>query len=104
MSDYDNSGEQDENIVWQHLDYYVRCVEGALVLVQTLLKQMPGQEPHEAEITTFYIEPKDLDTEWAEAVLEQGGHLAEGKSCDFIPPDEFDYPIDDPDEDELARQ
>ena len=100
MSSADSSVEQNENTIWQHLDYYVRRLEGELVLVQTLLKQMSDRSLDNAEIGTFYIALDDLDAEWAEAVLEQGEHLEEGKSCDFVPPDEVMLYLED-DEDNL---
>lgn len=80
----------DIDVIWQHLDYYVRRVEGELVLVQTLLKLLPDQAVEDGEITTYYIELADLDEEWAQAVFEQGSDLEEGKSGDFVPPEDFE--------------
>ena len=83
---------------WYHMDYYVRRFEGELVLVQTLLRVDPdGAE----EICTFYIDLDQLDEEWTEAILTQGEALEEGKSADFVPPDELSIYDDDPDEDAL---
>ena len=86
--------------IWQHLDYYVRRVEGELVLVQTLLKLLSDQAVEDGEITTYYIELSDLDEEWSQAVFEQGSDLEEGKSCDFVPPDEAVLYADDLEENE----
>jgi hypothetical protein len=87
MTNYDLAADTD--VIWQHLDYYVRRVDDELVLVETLLKVSPGEEAENAEIMTFYFEPEDLEEEWAIAVLEQGRDLEEGKSGDFVPPDEI---------------
>ena len=99
MTSYDISTQQDTDVIWQHLDYYVRRVDDELVLVQTLLKLLPGEPVENGEITTYYIELSDLDEDWAQAVLEQGYDLEEGKSCDFVPPDEVIMYGDDLEED-----
>src|ERR1041385_5727498 len=84
MTNYDVSAEHSTDIIWQHLDYYVRRVDGELVLVQTLLKLSSNEPSENGEISTFYIELSDLDDDWAQAVLEQGSDLEEGKSGDFV--------------------
>lgn len=91
------STEPDNEIIWQHLDFYVRRVDGELVLVETLLKVLPGESSENAEINTFYFEVQDLEEEWAFAVLEQGCDLEEGKSGDFVPPDEATMFFEDED-------
>lgn len=89
MSDVYSLGDSwPGDAIWQHLDYYVRRDAGRLLLVRTMLKRAPGALPNQGEIITFYYELEELDADWAEAVLEQGVDLEEGKSCDFVPPDE----------------
>ena len=89
MSDvYANGDSWPGDAIWQHLDYYVRRYSGRLLLVRTMLKLAPGALPNQGEIVTLYYELEELDLDWADAVLEQGDALEEGKSCDFVPPDE----------------
>ncbi len=89
MNDVYSDGESwSDDAIWQHLDYYVRRHAGRLVLVRTMFKREPGIPDDRGEIITFYFDLDELDAEWADAVLEQGSALDEGKSCDFAPPDE----------------
>jgi hypothetical protein len=76
-----------EDVWWQHLDYYVRRYEDQLLLVQTLLKQ--NGDPSQDEICTYYYSLDEMPANWARAVFEQGRNLEDGKSCDFVPPDEY---------------
>lgn len=99
MSSADSSAGQNDGVMWQHLDFYVRRFEGELVLVQTLLKQVLGESPKNAEIATFYYRLQELEDDWAQAVIEQGAHLEEGKSTDFAPPNEMRLLLDDTEED-----
>jgi hypothetical protein len=91
----DDAAEDEEEDGFVHLGYYVRRVEGSLVLVQTFLIQHEDQS--QSDIQTAYIEMGDLEPSWIDAVHEQGQHLIEGKSVDFVPPDEDDD-FDDLDE------
>jgi hypothetical protein len=85
MSDFNLSrDDQAGDVDWVHLDYYVRRHEGELVLVQMMLKRQSDQ----GEIVTIYIGLHELDELWTEAVLIQGEHLEDGKSCAFVPPDD----------------
>ncbi|MEP7285679.1 MAG: hypothetical protein ABI947_07925 [Chloroflexota bacterium] len=89
-----------DDVRWQHIDYYVRRVDDGLVLVETLLRIDPDGVQ---EICTFYIDIDQLNKEWVQAVWEQSEGLEEGKSADFVPPDElyfYDSGIAD-EEDEL---
>ena len=88
MSNYRDGTGGSEDAIWQHLDFYVRRREGQLVLVQTLLKFERDSPDNTAEIITIYFGLDQLDLEWADAVSDQGAALEEGKSCDFVPPDE----------------
>ena len=80
--------EPSEEVRWQHIDFYVRRVDDGPILVQTLLRIDPdgGQE-----ICTFYIDIDQLDKEWVQAVWAQSEGLEEGKSADFVPPDELHF-------------
>jgi hypothetical protein len=82
---------------WDPLDYYVRRVSGRLMLVQTLM----SADEESPEVQTVYIEVADLEPEWAEAVLEQGADLEDGKSCHFIPPEEDEFEEADDFEDDM---
>lgn len=90
-----NDDSEDE-VIAQHLGYYVRRENDTLVLVETLL--MEGDNPDTTDIYTVHIPLEDLEPEWVEALYEQGSHLEEGKSCEFVAPDDPDE--DDFDEDE----
>jgi hypothetical protein len=70
-----------------HIGYYVRRVNGELVLVQTFITD--SDDPDNANARSVYFTPSDLEPEWAAAVLEQGESLFEGKSAEFIPPDDY---------------
>lgn len=83
------NGHNADDLNWTHLGYYVRRENGELVLVQTFLVERPDDVQAAAtDIRTFHIDPNELEPDWAEEVLIQGAHLAEGKSCEFFPPDE----------------
>jgi hypothetical protein len=87
----DSIQDDQPEVVWQHLDYYVRRHHGELVLVETVLKQIAGEAVDQTEIYTFYYGVDQLPPEWAEAILEQGVDLPDNKSGDFVPPDEIIY-------------
>lgn len=90
--DFPNDPSQ---VTWQHMDYYVRRDGDQLFLVQTLLKESADQ----SEICTFYIDLDQLEADWVEAIFEQGADLEDGKSCDFVPPDEIAmYGLDEDDD------
>ncbi|MBX3082753.1 MAG: hypothetical protein KF716_14030 [Anaerolineae bacterium] len=80
-----------------HIGYYVRRVNGDLVLVQTFITD--SDDPDLANARTVYFAPDDLEPEWAIAIEEQGEALLEGKSAEFIPPDDYDD-LDEDEEDE----
>lgn len=84
----EDAAEDEEEDGFVHLGYYVRRVEGNLVLVQTFLIQHEDQS--QSDIQTAYIEMGDLEPSWIEAIHEQGHHLIEGKSAEFVPPDDDD--------------
>jgi hypothetical protein len=92
-TDQDN-GRSEGNIpesdgaIYQHLGYYVRREGGELVLIETLLMRPDGEDEDQADIYTVHLDLDQLEPEWVEAVNIQGAHLAEAKSCEFIPPDE----------------
>ena len=77
-----------EDKIWRHLDFYVRRHEGQLILVQTMLRLERNAPSDAGEIVTLYFDLDQLAPEWADAVLEQGATLEDGKSCDFAPPEE----------------
>jgi hypothetical protein len=82
-----------DDVIWEHLDYYVRRAGLDLYLVQTAWK-IPKESPADAEIVTFYYCIDELNDEWADALIEQGEGLLDGKSADFVPPDEkYGFPL-----------
>jgi len=92
--------ESMDNYSWEHLDYYVRRVDNKPVLIETMMRTDPDGNQ---EIYTFSIELEELDDEWADALIEQAEGLEEGKSADFVPPDEmraFAHRDDDEDDED----
>jgi hypothetical protein len=94
----DSDVDEIEEDGFTHIGYYVRRVEGELVLVQTFITD--SDDPDTANARTVYFALADLEPEWAMAVIEQGEALLENKSVEFIPPDEYDDLADDEDYDE----
>jgi hypothetical protein len=84
QSEYD---QQIDSTAWQHLGYYVRREEGQLVLIESFLVQDPA-DPASADVTMLHLDLDELEPEWVEAVALQGADLEEGKSCEFVTPDE----------------
>jgi hypothetical protein len=82
---------------WYHVGYYVRRVNGELVLVQSLVTV--NEDGDDADALTLYLDLDELEPAWLESLHEQGFELAEGKSCEFIPPEDEDE-FDDEDEEE----
>ncbi|HVO42928.1 MAG TPA: hypothetical protein VMT34_09900 [Aggregatilineales bacterium] len=76
-----------DDVSWEHLDYYVRRSGKDLFLVQTALKTV-ADDPDRSEICTFYYGIDELTDDWANALIDQGEMLEDGKSADFVPPDE----------------
>ena len=92
----DSEVDEIEEEGFTHIGYYVRRVDGELILVQTFITD--SDDPDTANARTVYFATADLEPEWAEAVSEQGEALFEGKSAEFIPPDDYDD-LDDEDAD-----
>jgi hypothetical protein len=99
--DDDEWDEEDETEAgFMHLGYYVRRVEGVLVLVQTFVVNTDtgAGTGTSVDVQMAYLDRGDLDEAWLEAIDDQGQHLIEGKSVEFMPPDD-DLDDDDIDED-----
>jgi hypothetical protein len=98
----DDDVDEIEEDGFTHIGYYVRRVEGDLVLVQTFITD--SDDPDTANARTVYFALTDLEPEWTVAVLEQGEALDEDKSVEFIPPEEYDDFDDEEDDADFEEE